>query len=228
MIANISENKPFPLKPLILNACYNVFTSHFCSKRFGNDSKTMKTIEAFDEIFWEVNQGYAADFLPFLLPFHNKNLKRMNDLTEYIREYITNYIIEDRYNNYAGEEPTDYVESLIRSVKMEESPDMDWNAAMFALEDIIGGHSAVGNFLMKVLGYLVTNPEAQMKIQEEIDEVLKDGNGDVSIFDRNQMPYSESVIFEAIRLIASPIVPRVANQDSSVNGRSLFALFHFF
>lgn len=222
LVSKIKEDKTFAFKPLILKACFNVFTSHFCSKRFKTDQKTTKTIEAFDEIFWEVNQGYAADFLPFLMPFHNKNLKRMNELTEYIREYITDHIIEDRFKNYAGEEPNDYVESLIRSVKMEEMSDMDWNMAMYALEDIIGGHSAVGNFVMKIFGYLVKEPKVQKKIQEEIESVLKNThstNRNVSIFDRNQMPYTEGVIFEAIRLIASPIVPRVANQESCVNGK---------
>lgn len=221
LIRKITEN-PLEIKPLILQACANIFTNHFCSKNFtANDDEFVKMITNFDEVFYEVNQGYAADFLPFLMPFHKNNLQRMNHLTEEIRTFILNRIIENRFNNYDNEEPEDYVDSLIQYVKSKEKPDMSWDTALFALEDIIGGHSAVGNFLVKVLGYLVKEPEVQKQIQEEIDNITWVGNShrNVTIFDKNSMPYTESVIFEAIRLIASPIVPRVANQDCTISGK---------
>lgn len=222
-IANQAE-----IKPLVLQTCANIFTEHFCSKSFTrNDSEFLKMVESFDEIFYEVNQGYAADFLPILLPFHNKNLRRMNHLTENIREFILRNIIGKRFDDYVDEDPRDYVESLIRYVKLKGEPEMSWETALFALEDIIGGHAAVGNFLVKILGFLVEQPTVQKKIQEEIDSVTWMGNQnrDVTILDRNYMPYTEGTIFEAIRLIASPIVPRVANQDCIVNGRFLFYFF---
>lgn len=94
-----------------------------------------------------------------------------------------------------------------------------------------GGHSAVGNLVCKILGYLVREPNVQKKIQEEIDHVTRQPDGSnrpVTISDRTTMPYTEAVVLEAIRLIASPIVPRVANQDSSVAGEFiLFFLVYF-
>lgn len=179
-------------------------------------------VENFDEIFWEVNQGYAADFLPFLLPLHHKNLAKMNTLTHQIRDFVLQKIIGERYESFANEEPADYVESLIQYVKNEEASELTWDSALFALEDIIGGHSAVGNFLIKLLGFLVKEPEVQRKMQEEIDSVARseDGFKEITISDRTELPYTEGAIFEAIRLIASPIVPRVASQDSSINGKT--------
>lgn len=183
----------------------------------------------FDEIFYEVNQGYAADFLPFLMPLHKNRLNHMSKLTHRIRHFIETKIIEDRFDSWtSNSKPDDYVESLIYHVKTESIPKMSWDTALFALEDIIGGHSAVGNFLTKILGYLVQEPEVQRKIQEEIDACTKtlDGkNRQVTISDRNSLPYTESVILEAIRLIASPIVPRVANQESSVAGKYMFLTY---
>lgn len=222
MISSITEGVS-EIKPLILRHCANIFTNHFCSKNFNNDdSNFVRMIENFDDIFWEVNQGYAADFLPFLLPLHQKNLAHINGLTHNIREFVLENIIGDRYEKYDNASPADYVESLIQYVKTEEATDLTWDMALFALEDIIGGHSAVGNFLVKLLGFLVKEPEVQRKMQEEIDAVAFTGDGyrNITISDRSQLPYIEGVIFEAIRLIASPIVPRVANQDSSINGRS--------
>lgn len=211
------SNKEFEIKPIILRVCANIFTNHFCSTNFQlNDCDFQEMIRNFDEVFYEVNQGYAADFLPFLMPLHKNNLKRMNKLTEDIRDFILRRIINDRYEKYGNNEPEDYVDNLIQYVKNKYEPEIDWDTALFALEDIIGGHSAVGNFLVKILGYLVNEPEVQRRMQMEIDTVTRQRN--VNIFDKNSMPYSESVIFEAIRLIASPIVPRVANQDCVISG----------
>lgn len=217
----INEPQPIELKPYILQTCANIFTNHFCSMNFDvNEEDFKKMIRNFDEVFYEVNQGHAADFLPFLLPFHNNNLTRMNNLTEEIRGFILNRIVSKRYENYDGEEPEDYVESLISYVKNKEKPEIDWDTALFALEDIVGGHSAVGNFLVKLLAYIVNEPQVQARMQMEIDEITRVGDGyrNVNIYDKASMPYSESVIYEAIRLIASPIVPRVANQDCIVQG----------
>ncbi|XP_018568107.1 cytochrome P450 307a1-like [Anoplophora glabripennis] len=219
LISQIIPEKTVELKPLILRSCANIFLNHFCSKNFEiDDERFVRMVEDFDEIFYEVNQGYAADFLPFLMPFLKKNLGRMNALTHRIRSFVEDKVVENRYEEFDLEtDPGDYIESFIKYVKSGDGPELPWDTALFALEDIIGGHSAVGNFLMKLFGFLVELPDVQRKIQEEIDAVVGTAR-DVTIADRGSMPYVEGVIFEAIRLIASPIVPRVANQDSSIDG----------
>ncbi|KAL3270439.1 hypothetical protein HHI36_020995 [Cryptolaemus montrouzieri] len=218
MVSEINTEKAISLKPIILRQCANIFTKHFCTKQFSStNEKFLKMIGDFDDIFYEVNQGYAADFLPFLMPLHRRNLKRISNLTHNIRTFVLQDIIQDRYETFNLEDsPNDYVECLIKHVKTEA--EFDWETALFALEDIIGGHSAVGNFLMKLFGFLVRESEVQRKIQEEIEGVVGAEGRNVGIGDRNRMPYIEATIFEAIRLIASPIVPRVANQDSSIDG----------
>lgn len=112
----------------------------------------------------------------------------------------------------------DYVESLIEHVNQNSEPKMEWETALFALEDIIGGHSAVGNFLMKVFGFIGSLPVVQRRMQEEIDATLasKPVAVGIDLADRSRMPYTEAVIMEAIRLIASPIVPHVASKDSTI------------
>ncbi|XP_055641222.1 cytochrome P450 307a1-like [Toxorhynchites rutilus septentrionalis] len=209
------------IKPIIMNICANVFSQYFASHRFElDDPKFKKLVQNFDLIFYEVNQGYAADFLPFLLPLHRSNLKRMDQLTEEIREIMLDTIINDRYDTWVDGNPeNDYVDSLITYVKKKIGPDMEWETALFALEDIIGGHSAVGNFLVKVFGYIIQHPEVQHKIQAEVDHVLEsEGKQIIDLSDRNRMCYTEAVIMEALRLIASPIVPHVANRDSQIAG----------
>lgn len=208
------------IKPVLLETCANIFTKFFASKHFEtSDDKFQKMIKSFDKIFYEVNQGYAADFLPFLLPLHQRNFKRLEKWSHGIRDFLLENIIEDRFETKNDEYEEDYVDALINHVKNDVKPSIEWDTALFALEDIIGGHSAIGNFLVKVFGYIVQNPKVQIKIQEEINLTLNDRTtGLLTLGDRSKMVYTEAVIMECLRLIASPIVPHVANQDSTIAG----------
>lgn len=220
-----SPDAAIEIKPIIMESCANIFLQYYCSRGFSsNNAQFRKMIKNFDQIFWEVNQGYAADFLPFLLPLHTRNLKRMEKCAHEIREFILENIIEDRRETWAGcsDGQNDYVESLIDHVQRELEPKMEWETALFALEDIIGGHSATGNFLVKIFGFIGQLPEVQEKIQQEVDStLLKKRTGKCNVIelsDRSQMQYTEAVVMESLRLIASPIVPHVASQDSSIGG----------
>uniref|UniRef100_A0A336MD30 CSON009839 protein n=1 Tax=Culicoides sonorensis TaxID=179676 RepID=A0A336MD30_CULSO len=223
MLNEFSTKKTLDIKPIILQTCANIFMKYFTSKSFDtNDRDFQRLISNFDKIFYEVNQGYAADFLPFLQPLHRNNMKRMAQWSEEIRNVILKCIVEDRFENWQeGDEAQDYLESLIEHVKSEALPKMDWDTALFALEDIVGGHAAVGNFLIKIFGYIAVRPDIQCKIQSEIENTLnsheRESNA-IEIGDRNRMPYTEAVIMESLRMISSPIVPHVTNQDTTVAG----------
>lgn len=138
--------------------------------------------------------------------------------------YTYNYVIKlgDRFDNWRpGDAQNDYIDSLVEYVRGEGSPALSWDMALFALEDILGGHSAIGNLMVKVLGFVADREDVQKLMQQEIDNALG-SEGDSrrpGLTDRVQMPYTEAVILEAIRLIASPIVPHVANKDSSIAGK---------
>jgi cytochrome P450 family 307 subfamily A len=57
------------VKPLIQATCANMFANYMCSTSFDYDDAQFKElVQNFDEIFWDINQGYAVDFLPWLLP----------------------------------------------------------------------------------------------------------------------------------------------------------------
>lgn len=87
---------------------------------------------------------------------------------------------------------------------------------------MIGGHSAVGNFVVKTLAFLVKHPEVQKEIQSEVDQLL---NGrdlkDITVNDRTELIYTEAAILESLRLISSPVVPHVASDDSTISGYSV-------
>lgn len=223
MLSEFETKNILDIKPIILKTCANIFMEYFTSRTMDPSSNDFqKLISNFDKIFYEVNQGYAADFLPFLQPLHRNNMKRMAQWSEEIRQIILKNIVGDRFDRWqSNQEAEDYLEALIENVKSNSDDKLEWDTALFALEDIVGGHAAVGNFLIKVFGYIVTNDEIQRKLYEEICSVLnEDGRvlSQIELTDRRKMPYTEATIMEALRMISSPIVPHVANQDSTVGG----------
>ncbi|KAL7739545.1 hypothetical protein ACLKA6_008671 [Drosophila palustris] len=61
----ITPGEPFDIKPLILKTCANMFSQYMCSMRFDyEDTEFHQVVQYFDEIFYEINQGYPLDFLP--------------------------------------------------------------------------------------------------------------------------------------------------------------------
>lgn len=214
----VRTGKPIEFKPLLLLTCANIFMLHFCSKRYTHSNKSFeKMTYYFDRIFYEVNQGYAGDFMPWMLPLYRKHFNNIRKWTKHIRDFTTE-IVNERYYTWTPEkESCDYIDTLIETIRKQDDKEIDLDIAMFSLEDIIGGHSAVTNFLMKVLAYVAVRPDVQAKIRAEIKLVTKNKR-DVRLADRRRMPYTEAVILETIRLIASPIVPHVASQDSSIAG----------
>lgn len=211
-------------KNMVLYTCANIFSRYFCSRGFEPEDQGFRdTVQNFDRVFLEVNQGYAADFIPSLMSLHNKHLAQMAKWSREIRRFVVDRIIEKRFDNWdeslENDEENDYVGSLIKQVKKDDDPNFQWDTALFALEDVIGGHAAVGNFLMKIFAYLVSNKDVQEVAQREIDALNFEEDSTIGLDYRKSLPYIEAITHEALRLIASPIVPHVANRDSSIDGK---------
>lgn len=222
---NSVDPMPIEIKPIIMHACANIFTQYFCSRDFPSDNvKFQEMIRNCDSIFWELNQIHPVDFLPFLLPFYSDNFELKEKCGHEIHEFILEKIIEDRREKWTKDKngQMDYVDSLIDHVQREAEPKMEWEDVLYGLDDILTAHAGIGNFLMKIFGFIGALPEVQQKIFDEVNTTLLTkctGTCNViELSDRNHMPYTEAVIMESLRLIASPIIPHVANQTSSIGG----------
>lgn len=214
----ITPGQDFHLKSIINQTCFNMFSQYMCTTRFEYDDVAFQGIvRNFDDIFWEINQGYAVDFLPWLAPFYKGHMKRLASWSTNIRHFILSRIIEQRERGLNLEEPErDFTDALLRS--LAQDPEVDRNTIIFMLEDFLGGHSAIGNLVMLILGYVVLYPEIGERVQKEVDSVTNNGTRKVTLFDIDNMPYTVSTIYEVLRYSSSPIVPHVATNDVAISG----------
>jgi cytochrome P450 family 307 subfamily A len=153
MMKNIvkSEGTEIYLKPLIQRMSANLFTRYMSSTKFQyDDAEFIDIVNCFDEVFWEINQGYALDFLPWLKPFYHSHLKGLDVLSKKIRSFIMNKIINPRYAlmKNGSEVPEDFLDTLLGVLEFEQN--VTENTIIYMMEDFIGGHSAIGEFFIIV------------------------------------------------------------------------------
>lgn len=191
-----------------------------CSTSFSYDDQDFqKIVRYFDEIFWEINQGYAVDFLPWLLPVYTNHMKKISNWATEIRQFILSRIIDKHRSTLDyNSPPRDFTDALL--MHLEEDPNMNWQHIIFELEDFLGGHSAIGNLVMVTLAAVVEHPEVAKRIQKEVDSVTC-GTRYPNLFDKLAMPYTEATILETLRTASSPIVPHVASKDTEIDGHKV-------
>jgi cytochrome P450 family 307 subfamily A len=140
------EGENIYLKPLVQSISANLFTLYMSSKKFDYDDAGFRSIvRCFDEVFWEINQGYAVDFLPWLSPFYSSHFKTLDSWANDIRTFITNELINPRYEQMRknpDDVPEDFLSTLLSFLETEEN--VTENTIIYMMEDFIGGHSAIG------------------------------------------------------------------------------------
>ena len=220
-LSRLPHGQSCDVKPAVLKVCANMFTQYMCSTSFPYDDQDFqKIVRYFDEIFWEINQGYAVDFLPWLLPVYTGHMKKISHWATEIRQFILSRIIDKHRSTLDyNSQPRDFTDALL--MHLEEDPNMNWQHIIFELEDFLGGHSAIGNLVMVTLAAVVKHPEVAKRIQNEVDTVTNNGARYPNLFDKAAMPYTEATILETLRTASSPIVPHVASRDTEIDGHQV-------
>lgn len=234
-----SEREVQVKQPLMM-ASANMFLRFMCTTKFEyGDREFQNIVRTFDEIFWDINQGYAVDFMPWLRPFYAGHMRKLSNWSTQIRRFMMDAVIskrssytravaealdgvgdrshdDDDYGVNDEQEPTDFTDALLMSLHKE--PRLNMDHVLFELEDFIGGHSAVGNMVMLALSMVATRPHVAQAIRDEAEEVTG-GQRLVRLYDKPDMPYTEATLFETLRVISSPIVPHVATEDTTIQGK---------
>ncbi len=237
------------LKPLVMKACANIFNRYFCSSpRFDYaDDKFSGYCDSFDEVFWEVNNGRAVDFLPWLMPLfrHSPAMRRMKEASVKVRHFVEEEIIDrkrrTRKSSVGNNDSKDFLDSIMAYIdsKNEDaassSQELSYQAAIYALEDILGGHSAIGNFTLRSILDLASNgrEKCMREVKRQLDlcsghfvgKASADSNtinnDMISLEDKKELQWLIAAMNETIRMTCSPIVPHTASQDSTIAGKFL-------
>lgn len=120
---------------------------------------------------------------------------------------------------------------------LENERTMQWNEMMYEIGDLVGGNSAVGNLLFRLLGHLAINPEAQQQLYDQVKSIAiekeesivnlneeakarrqKNVQPMIMIEDQHRLPLVTAAIMETLRLTLSPIVPHLSRWDTSIQG----------
>ena len=103
---------------------------------------------------------------------------------------------------------------------------MPWEIVLFEIGDLIGGQSAVGNLLMRLLGHVAVNEDIQDELFSEAKKVHEQLQSDIlNLEHRSFLPLHEASVLETLRVASSPIVPHVATQDTTIQGLIKFYIF---
>ena len=88
--------------------------------------------------------------------------------------------------------------------------------ALYALEDILGGHCAVANFALRTLIDIAARPAVQGALRQELQDTLL--GSEFSLAERSILPFMQATFHESVRTTCTPIVPHVAIKDTTIGG----------
>ena len=213
-------------RPYILFTCANIFYQYICSKRFSEqDVHFRNVVGIYDEVFRELFSGFAVDIMPWTRIFNGRKLRELTELAHTVSS-VTEPLFKEHELDIDHDRPRDLVDIFLSYLKDNEGRSefsLTREDAEVIVEDLIGGHSVLGNLWQWGLYLLSVNPEVRSRIREEVSRVTGNCRAP-SMEDRPDMPYTEATTLELLRVVTSPIIPHVATKDTSLQGNSIFII----
>lgn len=107
----------------------------------------------------------------------------------------------------------DIIQLLIDNKNRADKRQLDMNDMIAqAYAFYFAGFETSSSVMSFIVHKLVTNPNVQLKLQQEIDKALDDSNGNVTYEIINQLRYLHAVIKEALRLFSPAVLERVCDK----------------
>ncbi len=100
----------------------------------------------------------------------------------------------------------------------ETRNETDWWLKNILFDLCAAGHDTTSNTLSWAMLLMVNNPEVQVKVQQELDQVL--GARIPSYGDRESLPYTEATIHEIMRIqtLVPMALPHMTSKDMDLDG----------
>jgi len=117
-------------------------------------------------------------------------------------------IVKQHKETFDEENPRDFIDMYLKEIKSSPDASFDDEQLLVSVFDLFSaGSETTATTLAWAVNYMITNPEVQTKVQQEIDDVL--GDRPPSLDDRGRLVFTEATIMEIQRLgsIAPMAVP---------------------
>ncbi|XP_066052214.1 cytochrome P450 1A5-like [Chamaea fasciata] len=221
----MEEEKKFePYRYLVVSVT-NVICAMCFGKRYEHEDQELLRLVNSTEEFTDVTAaGNPADFIPALRYLPSRSMKLFMDFNRYFLSFLQTRV-KEHYDTYDENNIRDITDSLIEQCLDEK---LGTNTAMQIpkekivnlVNDLFGaGFDTVTTALSWSLMYLVTYPNIQRKIQEELDQTIgRERRPRLS--DRGTLPYTEAFILEMFRhsSFLPFTIPHSTTKDTVLNG----------
>ncbi|XP_036763587.1 cytochrome P450 1A2 [Manis pentadactyla] len=172
------------------------------------------------EFVENATSGNLLDFFPFLRYMPSASQQRFKDFNRRFTQFLQK-IVQQHYQDFDKNNVQDITGALFKHSKDSRASGglIPHEKIINLVNDIFGaGFDTVTTAISWSLMYLVTNPEIQKKIQEELDAVIgKERRPRLS--DRPQLPYLEAFILETFRhsSFVPFTIPHCTTRDTTLN-----------
>uniref|UniRef100_A0A8C7B022 Cytochrome P450 1A n=1 Tax=Neovison vison TaxID=452646 RepID=A0A8C7B022_NEOVI len=203
----------------------NVICAMCFGKRYDHDDQELLSLVNLSNEFGEaVASGSPMDFFPILRYLPNPTLDSFKDLNKKFYNFMQK-LVKEHYRTFEKGHIRDITDSLIehcQEKRLDENANIqlsDEKIVNVVLDLFGAGFDTVTTAISWSLLYLVTNPNVQKKIQEELDTVIGRAR-QPRLSDRPQLPYMEAFILEIFRHASFVpfTIPHSTTRDTSLSG----------
>ncbi|NXB71475.1 CP1A5 protein, partial [Donacobius atricapilla] len=221
----MEQEKRFePYRYLVVSVA-NVICAMCFGKRYEHeDQELLRLVNSAEEFTDVAAAGNPADFIPVLRYLPSRSMKLFIDFNKYFLSFLQKRV-KEHYETYDKNNIRDITDSLIEQCldkKLGTSTAMQIPKEKIVnlVNDLFGaGFDTVTTALSWSLMYLVTYPNIQKRIQEELDQTIgRERRPRLS--DRGTLPYTEAFILEMFRhsSFLPFTIPHSTTKDTALNG----------
>ncbi|XP_067871558.1 cytochrome P450 1A1 [Heterodontus francisci] len=213
-----------PVRYIVVSVA-NVICALCFGKRYSHDDQELLNIvNVSDEFGKTVASGNPADFIPILRFLPTYSMTKFIDLNKRFIVFVEK-IVTEHYRTFDKDNIRDVTDSLIehcQDKKVDENANIQISDEKIVniVNDLFGaGFDTITTALSWSVMYMVTYPDFQKRLHEEIDENIgKDRSPRIS--DRARLPYAEAFILETFRhsSFLPFTIPHCTTKNTALNG----------
>ncbi|XP_006020342.1 cytochrome P450 1A5 isoform X2 [Alligator sinensis] len=225
LLQQMKEEKSFDAYRYTVISVANVICGMCFGKRYTHDDQELLSLVNLSNEFGDVAaSGNPADFIPILQYFPSRTMKIFKDLNKRFSSFV-HKIVKEHYTTFDKSHIRDITDSLIehcqdKKIDVNANIQLPEEKIVNLVNDLFGaGFDTVTTALSWSLVYIVTYPDIQKKIQNELDQTIgRERRPRLS--DRLMLPYTEAFILETFRHSSfMPFtIPHCTTKDTSLNG----------